>query len=99
MFHPKKPAPADSRSDYGKPADFCQTFERDMKSFYLLIFLLTANHEEAERYFASTVEEGCDENSVFKPWIGSWIKRELIKKAIRVVFSRPRSDSQRDVWY
>ena len=99
MFHPLKPETASFRVDYAKPVDFCEAFERDMKSFYLLAFLMTANHKEAERCFAATVEEGCAANSVFKPWMNSWIKRYLIKKAIRIVLSRPaQSDDERNLW-
>ncbi|HEY6304541.1 MAG TPA: hypothetical protein VIX14_15900 [Terriglobales bacterium] len=99
MFTSQKPETASVRLDYAKPVDFCEAFERDMKPFYLLAFLMTANHKEAERCFAATVEESCEENSVFTAWMNSWIKRYLIKRAVRIVLSRPaRSDDERNLW-
>ncbi len=99
MSQPKKPDIANFRADYAKLADFCEVCERDMKRFYLLAFLLTTNHKEAEQCFASTVEKGCEENSVFKGWIESWIKRGLITKAIHIVFSgSARANEQRNLW-
>jgi hypothetical protein len=99
MFHHEKREVANFRADYAKRADFCEVFERDMKPFYMLAFLLTANHKEAEQCFASTVDEGCEENSVFKAWVASWVKRCLVRKAIQVVFScSARSDERRNFW-
>jgi len=86
------------RADYAKTPDYCEVFEREMKSLYLLAFLLTANHQEAEECFAATIETGCEEKCVFKDWTESWIKRCLIQKAIHVVFSRSVRDRQRSLW-
>lgn len=86
------------RADYAQPTDYCDVFEREMKSLYLLAFLLTANHQEAEECFVSTIETGCGEKSIFKAWTKSWIKRCLIQKAIHVVFSRSVCDRQRSLW-
>jgi hypothetical protein len=57
MFRFRKPAIENFRADYAKRADFCEIFEKDMKRLYLLAFLLTADHKQAEHCFASTVEE------------------------------------------
>lgn len=51
----------DFRSDYATHADFCDALAQDTKSLYLLAFLLTTNHGDAEHCFAATVEK------VFKP--------------------------------
>jgi DNA-directed RNA polymerase specialized sigma24 family protein len=91
---------ADFRSDFAKTADFGEVFERDMKPLYLLAFLLTANHQQAEQCFASTVEEAFKENGVFKACAASWLKRCLIKKAIQVVFScSTESNEERSLWH
>ena len=87
MFRHKHPDIANFRADYAQLADFCEVLRKDMKPFYLLAFLLTANHKNAEQCFASTVEKGCKENRVFKPWVRSWIRRCLIEEAIHTVFS------------
>ena len=73
------------RADYAKHADFCEVFQRDMKPLYLLAFLLTVNHKQAERCFASTLEEAFKEQAVFKEWERSWVKRSLIENAIEIV--------------
>jgi hypothetical protein len=70
-----------------------------MKPLYLLAFLLTANHKQAEQCFASSVEEALKERAVFKEWARSWVKRTLIEKAIEIV--SPVSDrpgEKLDLW-
>jgi len=99
MFCQEKPETAHFRAAYASRADFCEVFERDMKPLYLLAFLLTANHEKAERCFAATLEESMQEQSVFKGWERLWIKRSLLKNAIRMI-SPASTDiaEKRDLW-
>jgi DNA-directed RNA polymerase specialized sigma24 family protein len=99
MFPPRKLETAGFRACYAKRADFCEVFERDMKPLYLLAFLLTANHKEAEQCFVSTVEEAFKETVVFKDWARSWVKRCLIKSVIRIVSPMStRGGEKRDFW-
>ncbi|MGC1435506.1 MAG: hypothetical protein WA847_06395, partial [Terriglobales bacterium] len=56
-----------------------------MKPFYLLAFLLTANHQDAEKCFAAAVDQALEEPVVFKPWAESWVKRSLIRNAVGIV--------------
>lgn len=68
-----------------------------MKPLYLLAFLLTANHKQAEHCFASAVEESLKEKAVFKGWARSWVNRT--EQAIQIV--SPVSDrpgEKRDLW-
>ena len=88
MFRPEGSKTANFRADYAKHADFCEVFQRDMKPLYLLAFLLTANHKQTERCFASTLEEGFKEQTVFKEWARSWVKRSLIENAIEILTIR-----------
>jgi hypothetical protein len=100
MFLPRKSESANFRADYAKITDFCTVLEREVKPFYLFAFLLTANHKEAEQCFSSALKEGCEENSVFKVRIESWIKRCILKKAIGVAFSRSaNTEEQQDHWF
>src|ERR1039458_5349317 len=100
MFLPRKPESANFRADYAKISDFCTVLERDTKPFYLFAYLLTANHKEAEQCFCSVLQEGCEQNSVFKAHIESWIKRCMLKKAIGMVFSRStKIEEQGDSWF
>jgi hypothetical protein len=66
VFDFLNPKIANFRSDYAQEADFCEIFQNDMKSLYLLAFLLTSNHKESEQCFTSTVEKAFKEQSVFK---------------------------------
>jgi hypothetical protein len=101
MFRPEKPETANFHTKCATLPDFRDALEQDMKGFYLLASLLTANHKEAGQCFASTLLESCKENSVFKAWTGSWIKRCLIMKAIHIVFvfsGSTRSEGIRNLW-
>ena len=87
------------RAEYATSADFCQVLENDTSQLYLLAFLLTANHKDAERCFVATIEAAFKENTVFKGWARTWVKRTLIKNAIEIV--PPLSDrgaGKRHLW-
>jgi hypothetical protein len=99
MFQTQKREIANLRANYATPADFCKVLESDMKSLYLLAFLLTANHKHAEQCFMSTVDAAFKEQAVFKQWARSWGKRSLIKNAIQIVSpASGRSTGKRDLW-
>jgi hypothetical protein len=95
----EKPKTHNLRADYTQRMDFCDVFERDMKSLYLLAFLLTANHSAAEQCFTLTVEEALKERAVFKEWRRSWVKRSLIKNAIQIVSpASAQATEKRELW-
>jgi DNA-directed RNA polymerase specialized sigma24 family protein len=99
MLRSSKPDIATFRADYANRADFCEVFEKEMKPLYLLAFLLTANHQQAEQCFASTVEEALKKQAVFKEWARSWVKRTLIEKAIEIVSPvLDQPEEKRDLW-
>jgi DNA-directed RNA polymerase specialized sigma24 family protein len=85
MFPCLKRTTTGFRADYAAPADFCEILQRDMEPLYRLTLLLTADSKAAEKCFTSTVEEAFKEKSVFKDWAQPWVKRCLIKNAIRIV--------------
>jgi hypothetical protein len=90
---------ADYRSDYATRADFCQAFVDDANRLFLLAFLLTTNHVDAERCFVLTVYHTFNPNSVFKGWVTSWIRRTLITCAIAIVFGAFERDKRKpDRW-
>ena len=72
-------------ANYASQSDFCEVFEREMKSLYLLAFMLTANHRAAEQCFAATVADTSQAQPVFKGWVRSWVVRSMIKNAINIV--------------
>jgi hypothetical protein len=55
--------------------------------------LLTANHQDAEQCFATTLEAAA-EAVVFRDRVGLWIRRTLIKVAIHRVLRRPGDNGQ-----
>ena len=95
-FNPNVATP----TEYATRYDFCKNLVDDLQPLYLLAFLLTGSHTEAERCFVATVEDACTVNDVFKGWESSWSKRRLIINAIRLVFSGPTYKSGKpDSWY
>lgn len=84
---------------YATHSDLCKHFAEDLQALYVLAFLLTGNHAEAESCFVTTLDDALRADSVFKGWERSWIKRCLIINAIRRVFSAPTAsgDRKRDV--
>jgi len=74
---------------YATSADFCRIFNEEMHSLYLLAFLLTADHETAEKCFVRGLEDSVEGNPVFKEWARSWARRTIIKNAIRVISPHP----------
>lgn len=89
----------DFRSDYATHTDFCEALTQDTNSLYLLAFLLTTNHEDAEHCFAATVEEVFKPATVFREWASRWIRRTLIIQAIMIVFDPNRHKQNADSWY
>ena len=99
LFRAEKSKIADFRARYANCADFSELLERNLKPLYLLAFLLTANHKDAERCFSMTAEECLGEQAVFKEWAQSRIKRSLIKNVIGVVSPPSSRDCEkRDFW-
>jgi len=99
MFPCRQVEAVSLRGAYAKWEDFCEVLERDSKALYLLAFLLTADHQKAEQCFLSTVDEADRETTVFKEWTRSWVKRSLLKTAIRIVapVSAPEG-GKRELW-
>lgn len=98
MFSPKTQRMATFRTEFASHRDFCEVLEIDTKHLYLLAFLLTANHRQAQECFLSTVEMAFKEQSVFKEWVRSWVKRNLITNAIRIASPISSRTQSRDVW-
>jgi DNA-directed RNA polymerase specialized sigma24 family protein len=70
---------------YSIAADFCNAFNEQTDFLFTLAFLLTANHQLAERVFLTAFEDCLDGMPVFKECVPSWSKRAVIKAAIRTV--------------
>jgi len=84
-----RPAP------YASSDDFRRVFDEDMSGLYLLSFLLTADHEKAERCFVSGVEDAVAGNPVFKEWARSWARRVIIVNAVTAIDPRSIGENVR----
>src|SRR5260370_22453185 len=59
-----------------------------MNGLYQLSFLLTGDHQTAERCFVAGIEDCVKENRVFREWARAWAKRVIVEKAIRELHPR-----------
>lgn len=85
--------------DYATRAQFCRIFQEDMQSLYLLAFLLTANHADAEQCFFAGMKDALNGRTVFKEWARSWSRRVVITNAIRMIAPMsPQSHEHPDRW-
>src|SRR4051812_40551472 len=72
-----------SRSaQYAGPGAFCSVFEHNMAAFYQLAFLLTADHELAQRMFIGGLDDCLKSEFVFEEWAPAWARRAIICNAI-----------------
>jgi DNA-directed RNA polymerase specialized sigma24 family protein len=82
-----------SPTPYASSGDFRRIFHEERDGLYQLSFLLTADHEKAQRCFVSGLEDSAKENSVFKDWARSWARRAIIQCAVRVLNPRPTKEN------
>ncbi len=81
-------------AEYATAADFCQIFDKDMNSLYLLSLLLTGDHEKAEQCFVAGLENAISRNRVFKEWARSWTRRVIVQNALRLMNPRPNHEHE-----
>jgi DNA-directed RNA polymerase specialized sigma24 family protein len=70
-------------SPYATCEDFIKVFHENMNGLYQLSFLLTGDHEKAEKCFVDGIEDCVKQNRVFREWARSWAKRIVVENAIR----------------
>jgi len=76
-------------NQYATPEDFRKILDEDLNRLYQLSFLLTTDHQKAERCFVASVEDCANESRVFREWARPWIKRVVVENAIRELKPRP----------
>ena len=64
--------------------DYCKIFDEQMRSLYLLAFLLTADRDKAEQCFVGGLEE-CAKGSGACMEGDSWARRAIIRRAIQMI--------------
>jgi hypothetical protein len=74
---------------YPTVADFLRTFNEEMHSLYLLSFLLTADHDQAEQCLVAAMGECVEGSGVFMDWARSWIRAAVLKHAIQMIKPAP----------
>jgi DNA-directed RNA polymerase specialized sigma24 family protein len=74
---------------YPTATDFVEAFNEEVRSLYLLSFLLTADHDKAEQCLVPAIGE-CEEGiDVFLDRARSWTRRAVISHAIRMIRPAP----------
>jgi DNA-directed RNA polymerase specialized sigma24 family protein len=74
---------------YATREDFLNVISEDRDGLYQLSFLLTGDHEKAEKCVVAGIEDCVNENRVFREWARSWAKRIIVENAIREMKPRP----------
>jgi hypothetical protein len=77
------------RDGHAAREDFLRVFHEDLNGLYQLAFLLTRNHQKAEKCFLSSIDHCAKHNGVFKEWARTWAKRVIVENAIRELKPRP----------
>ena len=70
--------------------DVYKILSEDLNSLYQLSFLLTRDHETAERCFVASLANPDRGNRAFHQWAHAWAKRIIIENAIRELKPQPR---------
>src|SRR5258708_1601906 len=73
---------------YATREEFLKIFDQDMNGLYQLAFLLTGDHQTAERCFVAGIQDCAKENRMFREWARAWAKRVIVKNAIRELHPR-----------
>ena len=77
-------------TQYATSEDFCQLFGDRLNELYRLSFLITGDHELAERCFVAGLEESMESSFVLSEWARSWAKRKIVQSAIDALRPSPR---------
>ena len=78
---------------YATREEFLKIFDQDMNGLYQLSFLLTGDHQKAERCFVAGIDDCAKENQVFREWARAWAKRVIVNNAIRELNPRRKDSS------
>lgn len=65
-----------------KKDDLCLALQRSVNSLYLLAFLLTASHVEAERCIEILIDRTFEDGGIKKHSLASWLRFSLIEIAV-----------------
>jgi DNA-directed RNA polymerase specialized sigma24 family protein len=80
--------------EYATARDFCQIFDQDINSLYLLSLLLVGDHGKAEHCFVAALKNASSRRTVFRDWARSWARRSVIQSAQLMVNPRAHHADQ-----
>jgi len=86
------------QTEYATRADFCRIFRNEMKTLYLLAFLLTGNRAKAEQCFLAALADVGNETFVLRQFAAFWSRRAIIVNAIRSTAPWFYQDGTSDIW-
>src|ERR1700758_916275 len=81
--------PDESATPYLTATNFVEAFNQEVRSLYLLSFLLTADHDKAEECLVLAIGECMEGSPVFTDRAHSWTRRAVMKHAIRMIMPEP----------
>jgi hypothetical protein len=84
--------------EYATRADFCRIFRNEMKTLYLLAFLLTGNRTKAEQCFLAALADVGNETVVLRQFAAFWSRRAIIVHALRSTAPLFYQDGTSDLW-
>jgi hypothetical protein len=87
--------PDESATPYPTATDFVEAFNQEVRSLYLLSFLLTADHDKAEQCLVLALGECVEGIAVFMDRAHSWARRAVVKHAIRMIMPAPEHPGDR----
>jgi hypothetical protein len=78
----------EGETSYVAVVDCVRSFDEEMRSLYLLSFLLTGDHDRAERCLVSAIGE-CGEGFGVRDWERLWNRQIVFKHAIQMIMPEP----------
>ncbi len=73
------------RSEYDTPEEFRDLFASRGPALLHLAFQLTANSKAAQQCLTVALGDCLSNSSVSKEWIGTWARRAVVRRAIRLI--------------
>jgi hypothetical protein len=86
-----------TENQYATREDFRKILDEDLNGLYQLSFLLTADHQKAERCFLSGAQDCVNESRVFREWARPWTRRVIVENTIRELNPRPSRSNSRSL--
>jgi DNA-directed RNA polymerase specialized sigma24 family protein len=78
---------------YATREDFQKIVDEGLNGLYQMSFLLTGDHQKAEKCLVAGIEDCAKQNHVFREWARVWAKRVIAENAIRELNPKPRHSS------